>query len=59
MSELTESLRELVNKRVAEHRRKQKERYDLARSLGFSGAEATVLQNWTNDKIKLCANERK
>jgi hypothetical protein len=45
-----------ANERV---RKFQKERYQLARSLGFSGVEAAILQNWNEERIRALAESRK
>ena len=46
---------ELISLRVAEnrqaHRKRQKERYELAKKLGFSPKEAVILQNWSLERI--------
>ena len=55
MNELTlEELR--IRARV--FRDKQKVRYQLARSLGFSGAESTILQNQNEATIRRLAIEK-
>ena len=41
-----------VNKRQRLSRTKQSQRYHLARELGFSASEATVLQNWKEEVIR-------
>jgi hypothetical protein len=45
-----------ANERV---RKFQKERYQLARSLGFSGVEAAILQNWNEERIRALAESKK
>lgn len=46
---------ELLQERVATgreaRRRKQKERYELAKEMGYSTDEAVVLQNWSLKRI--------
>ena len=37
----------------------RKERYELARRLGFTGTESAVLQNWSEERIRVLAEERK
>jgi hypothetical protein len=53
---------ELLEKRVRETRERigksQKERYRLAKKLGFSPWEATILQNWKTERIEALARER-
>ena len=39
-------------------RERQRYRYQLARSLGFSAAEAVVLQNWAEAVIKQLAEDK-
>ena len=46
---------DLLQQRVVERRealrRQQKERYELAKQMGYSPQEATVLQNWSLKRI--------
>lgn len=53
---------ELLEKRVRETRerlaRNQRERYQLAKKLGFSPWEAAILQNWKTERIEALARER-
>lgn len=54
---------ELLEKRVRETRERigknQKERYQLAKKLGFSPWEATILQNWKTERIVALAESKK
>ena len=47
-----------VRQQTMKTRMKQKEKYQLAKRLGFSGTEAAVLQNWAEDRIIALADFR-
>lgn len=53
-----QELDDLVAKRRKTHRLKQNQRYHLAKELGFSPSEATILQNWNEETIRRLAQER-
>ena len=57
MGELLDELQSIVGRRYSDARKRQKERYNLARSFGFTGAESAVMQNWNEQKILACAKE--
>lgn len=48
-----------LTQRVNANRQRQKERYELAKSLGFTTAEAVILQNHPEATIHRLADERK
>jgi hypothetical protein len=52
-------LRQMTTKQVIASRMKQKEKYKLARELGFSSYEAVILQNWGEARIRALAESRK
>ena len=52
-------LRQSVIARRSGLRQRQKESYELAKRLGFSAAEAAILQNWAEARILALAEERK
>lgn len=52
-------LDKVVAKRGKAFRSAQTQRYHLARELGFSAAQAAVLQNWSEKAIRQLAAERK
>jgi hypothetical protein len=54
----TELLESRVKKQTMKIRLKQKERYQLAKTLGFSASEAVVLQNWSADRIRAVAGAK-
>jgi len=47
-----------VRESVGKRRIKQKERYALAKSLGFSPDEAAVLMNWSRERIEALAESK-
>jgi hypothetical protein len=47
-----------ANKQISSSRLKQKEKYRLARDLGFSSYEAVILQNWAEARIRALAESR-
>lgn len=47
-----ELLKNRVIKQTGKLRLRQKERYRLAKKLGFSASEAVILQNWSEDRIR-------
>lgn len=51
-------LQDLVKSNQARFRERQKAKYDLAKSLGFSSAEAVILQNQAEETIRRLATER-
>ena len=51
-------LEQRVKQRQRVSRTKQSRRYHLARELGFSGDEAAVLQNWSEEAIRRIAKEK-
>ena len=54
---------ELLVTRVKEARERvrkfQRDKYQLAKELGFSGVEAAILQNWNEERIRQLAESRK
>ena len=50
-----QALKERQNKKL---RAKLKANYKLAKSLGFSGSEASILQSWKEENIRELARER-
>ena len=52
------SINELEAK-VLEREERRKKAYELARSLGFSGVEASLLQSKDEETIRRLADERK
>lgn len=50
---------ESLEAQVLKQQEARKERYNLARELGFSAAEANILQNRSADNIRKLAEERK
>ena len=48
-----------LNGRVQSIKDKIKNRYHLARSLGFTASESALLQNYSEDNIRKLAEERK
>ena len=55
-SELLVTRVKAANERV---RKFQKEKYQLAKSLGFSSVEAAILQNWSEERIRALAESKK
>jgi len=53
---------ELLKNRVSESKERtrqfQKDKYQLAKSLGFSGVEAAILQNWSEERIRTLAESK-
>ena len=54
-SELLVTRVKAANERV---RKFQKEKYQLAKSLGFSAVEAAILQNWSEERIRALAESK-
>jgi hypothetical protein len=54
----TELLASRVTEQTMRIRVKQKERYRLAKQLGFSASEAAILQNWREERIRGLAKSK-
>lgn len=57
-SNLEAKLNKRLKKSSSRQRSWQKSHYELAKSLGFSAQEATILQNWKEADIRKLAEER-
>lgn len=55
-SELLVTRVKAANERV---RKFQREKYQLAKSLGFSSMEAAILQNWSEERVRALAESKK
>ncbi len=55
---MSDSLKDL-QKQVKLQKERRKARYQLARKLGFSSAEATMLQGRSEDAIRKLAEQKK
>lgn len=55
-SELLVTRVKAANERV---RKSQREKYQLAKSLGFSSMEAAILQNWSEERVRALAESKK
>ncbi|MBA7563514.1 hypothetical protein ES708_05173 [subsurface metagenome] len=59
MKALDKSLRDRVTKAKGKSKEAQARRYQFAKQLGFTAVEAAILQNWSEERIRLLAEHRK